>query len=235
MAEQKKHMPISKLVLEAKRCPISGLWPHLYPTPDGTYYFTCSPLCPWDASKSTSYSALCTYEKNTYKPVYTGAHAHADISDAVAEWNDLMTAKTKYERGDDTMLKVNPCPISGLTPEPNHWADDAWFYECDSRCPRIKNCRLATPVYVHQTDAEAGWNRLVKDVTAGEAGFDNSGAKEPASTRTIDVKLSCFTPSVKMTITIPDERDDEEYINELLGSMLAEEFRYNVEWDFADA
>lgn len=175
MAEQKKHVPISKLVLEAKRCPISGLWPHLYPTPDGTYYFTCSPLCPWDASKSTSYSALCTYEKNTYKPVYTGAHAHADISDAVAEWNDLMTAKTKYEKGDDTMLKVNPCPISGLTPEPNHWADDAWFYECDSRCPRIKDCRLATPVYVHQTDAEAGWNRLIKDVTAGEAGLNNSG------------------------------------------------------------
>lgn len=161
MAEQKKHVPISKLVLEAKRCPISGLWPHLYPTPDGTYYFTCSPMCTWNISDSTD-CALCNYEKNTYSSICTKKHVRE--SDAVAEWNDLMTAKTKYERGDDTMLKVNPCPISGLTPEPNHWADDAWFYECDSRCPRIKDCRLATPVYVHQTDATAGWNRLIKDM-----------------------------------------------------------------------
>lgn len=161
MAEQKKHVPISKLVLEAKRCPISGLWPHLYPTPDGTYYFTCSPMCTWNISDSTD-CALCNYEKNTYSSICTKKHVRE--SDAVAEWNDLVTAKTKYEKGADTMLKINPCPISGLTPEPNHWTDDAWFYECDSRCPRIKNCRLATPVYVHQTDAEAGWNRLIKDL-----------------------------------------------------------------------
>lgn len=155
----------TKPCLDTKPCPISGLWPHLYPMPDGTYYFTCSPMCTWNISDSTD-CALCNYEKNTYSSICTKKHVRE--SDAVAEWNDMM-------EGADTMLKVNPCPISGLTPEPNHWADDAWFYECDSRCPRIKNCRLATPVYVHQADATAGWNRLVKDVTAGEAGLNNSG------------------------------------------------------------
>lgn len=79
-----------------------------------------------------------------------------------------MALHPDFEKERENMFEpipeAKPCPKSGLTPEPNHWTDDAWFYECDRRCPHIKNCRLATPVYVHQTDAEAGWNRLVKDV-----------------------------------------------------------------------
>lgn len=37
-----------------------------------------------------------------------------------------------------------------------------------------------------------------------------------------------------MIIQIPEDRDTEEYIDELLEGILADEFRYNVEWDFAD-
>ena len=46
------------------------------------------------------------------------------------------------------------------------------------------------------------------------------------------VKPSCFAPEFRMEIRIPEERDAEEYIDELLDSILAEEFRYNCEWDF---
>ena len=48
----------------------------------------------------------------------------------------------------------------------------------------------------------------------------------------ISVNLSCFAPSIIMDIIIPENRDAEEYIDELFDSILAEEFRYNVEWDF---
>lgn len=37
-----------------------------------------------------------------------------------------------------------------------------------------------------------------------------------------------------MIIPVPTERDAEEYIDELLDGVLADEFRYHVEWDFVD-
>ena len=52
--------------------------------------------------------------------------------------------------------------------------------------------------------------------------------------RTIWVKSSCFAPEFEMIIPIPTDRDDEEYIDELLDGMLSTELRYNVEWDFVD-
>ena len=52
--------------------------------------------------------------------------------------------------------------------------------------------------------------------------------------RTIWVKSSCFAPEFEMIIPIPTDRDDEEYIDELLDGILNPEFRYNVEWDFVD-
>lgn len=52
--------------------------------------------------------------------------------------------------------------------------------------------------------------------------------------RTIWVKPSCFAPELEMIIPVPTERDTEEYIDELLDGILADEFRYNVEWDFID-
>ena len=48
----------------------------------------------------------------------------------------------------------------------------------------------------------------------------------------IEVKPSCFEPSFIMEITIPEGRDAEEYIDELLDGILTEDFRYNCEWDF---
>jgi len=35
-----------------------------------------------------------------------------------------------------------------------------------------------------------------------------------------------------MEISVPNDRDAEEYIDELLDSMLTEEYRYNAEWAF---
>lgn len=52
--------------------------------------------------------------------------------------------------------------------------------------------------------------------------------------RTISVQPSCFAPEFEMIISIPDGRDSEEYIDELLDAILNDEFRYNVEWDFVD-
>ena len=52
--------------------------------------------------------------------------------------------------------------------------------------------------------------------------------------RTICVNPSCFVPGFEMIISVPDDRDTEEYIDELLEGILSDEFRYNVEWDFVD-
>ena len=48
----------------------------------------------------------------------------------------------------------------------------------------------------------------------------------------IKLTLSCFAPTVVMEIKIPKDRDAEEYIDELLETILAEDFRYNAEWNF---
>ena len=48
----------------------------------------------------------------------------------------------------------------------------------------------------------------------------------------IKVSLSCFAPAIIMDIAIPENRDAEEYIDELLDTILTEEFRYNADWDF---
>lgn len=52
--------------------------------------------------------------------------------------------------------------------------------------------------------------------------------------RTIWVKPSTFVPEFEMIIPVPTDRDDEEYIDELLDGILNDEFRYNIEWDFVD-
>lgn len=45
---------------------------------------------------------------------------------------------------------------------------------------------------------------------------------------------SCFAPEIVMEINVPENRDAEDYIDELLDSVLRDEFRWNCEWDFAD-
>lgn len=50
--------------------------------------------------------------------------------------------------------------------------------------------------------------------------------------RKILLNLSCFAPGIIMQIFIPEDREEEEYIDELLDSMLTEDFRYNAEWEF---
>ena len=47
--------------------------------------------------------------------------------------------------------------------------------------------------------------------------------------RTIWVKPSTFAPEFEMIIPVPTDRDDEEYIDELLDGILNDEFRYNIE------
>lgn len=52
--------------------------------------------------------------------------------------------------------------------------------------------------------------------------------------RTIWVKPSCFISEFEMIIPVPDNRDSEEYIDELLDGILNDDLKYNVEWDFSD-
>lgn len=52
--------------------------------------------------------------------------------------------------------------------------------------------------------------------------------------RTIFVQLPRSIPKFEMIIEIPEDRDSEEYIDELLDSMLNEGLRYSAEWDFVD-
>ena len=52
--------------------------------------------------------------------------------------------------------------------------------------------------------------------------------------RTILVRPSCLAPEFEIIISAPEDRDAEEYIDELLDSILNEDLRYNVEWDFVD-
>lgn len=53
-----------------------------------------------------------------------------------------------------------------------------------------------------------------------------------AERRTIVLTPDCFHPECKMEIAIPAGRDAEEYIDEYLDSMLNENIRFNVEWEF---
>lgn len=40
-------------------------------------------------------------------------------------------------------------------------------------------------------------------------------------------------PSAYMIIPVPDDRDEEEYIDEFLDNMLFnDELRYNIEWNY---
>ena len=52
--------------------------------------------------------------------------------------------------------------------------------------------------------------------------------------RTIWVVPSTFIPEFEMIVPVPDDQDAEEYIDELLDSILAEDLKYNVDWDFVD-
>ena len=50
--------------------------------------------------------------------------------------------------------------------------------------------------------------------------------------RRIVLSPSCFAPDVILEIDVPKDRDAEEYIDELLEAVLADEFRWNCEWNF---
>lgn len=43
-----------------------------------------------------------------------------------------------------------------------------------------------------------------------------------------------FYSEIEMIIPIPEDRDAEEYIDEFLDTILCEDLKYNVEWDFSD-
>lgn len=60
---------------------------------------------------------------------------------------------------------------------------------------------------------------------------ENGGHMEK---RTILVKPSCLSPEFEMIIPIPNDRDAEEYIDELLDGILIGDMKYSVEWDFVD-
>jgi len=46
------------------------------------------------------------------------------------------------------------------------------------------------------------------------------------------IRVSVGDYAFIMEVRVPDDRDAEEYIDELLDSVFGEEARYDVEWDF---
>lgn len=52
--------------------------------------------------------------------------------------------------------------------------------------------------------------------------------------RTIQVILPCGLPCFEAVIRVPEDRDDEEYIDELLDTVLDPKIRYETDWDFVD-
>lgn len=48
------------------------------------------------------------------------------------------------------------------------------------------------------------------------------------------IRLSRLAPGFEMRIPVPEGRDEEEYIDELLDEIINEDLRFNVEWDFCD-
>ena len=48
----------------------------------------------------------------------------------------------------------------------------------------------------------------------------------------IVVTVTGLDSSFVMEIPVPDDREEEEYIDEFLEKLFCEEFRYNHQWDF---
>lgn len=68
----------------------------------------------------------------------------------------------------------------------------------------------------------------LSDAKAAIASFYNKNA----TTERIIVKPNCGVPAFEMTISVPEDRDEEEYIDELLDTILVRELRYNCDWNF---
>ena len=52
--------------------------------------------------------------------------------------------------------------------------------------------------------------------------------------RKIRLDFGYFVPEIVIGIEVPEDRDAEEYIDELLDFMLNENMGYNVDWEFVD-
>lgn len=52
--------------------------------------------------------------------------------------------------------------------------------------------------------------------------------------RTIYIEPIGSVSGFEMIIPVPEDRDDEEYIDELLDGILNDKLRYKIEWDFVD-
>lgn len=50
--------------------------------------------------------------------------------------------------------------------------------------------------------------------------------------KTIALYLGTSAVPIKITLNIPDSRDAEEYIDDLLDGLLNDSVKYNSEWEF---
>ena len=48
----------------------------------------------------------------------------------------------------------------------------------------------------------------------------------------IELQPDCFHPACIMIISVPNDWDTEEYIDQYLESILNDDMKYNAEWDF---
>lgn len=121
------------------------------------------------------------------------------------------------------------------------WSNDK--YHEDEVLDLLEAMKDIAPIvngYIEYTGEDgSNWRFIFKDgkwlEQNGTVVYDDSGSEEDGfERRTIVVKPSAFSPEFEMIIKIPNERDAEEYIDELLDGILSDEFKYNIEWDFAD-
>lgn len=81
-----------------------------------------------------------------------------------------MALHPKFEKERENMFEpmpeAKPCPKSGLTPDccqTSATPDLRWChaYECDARCPHLKECKHATALHLYKSDAIRDWNIIM--------------------------------------------------------------------------
>ena len=70
--------------------------------------------------------------------------------------------------------------------------------------------------------------------TANVIYYTKSERKNNHGKKNNNHKTVLLLPGVRYDYSVPDDRDTEEYIDELLDGILSDEARYNTEWDFTD-
>lgn len=131
------------------------------------------------------------------------------------------------------------CGIDLGIPDPQYWDDTndevciSWW---TSMMKAVAKCCADSDGAILSGITQAVMSisacRSVSPAQVAEDILSSIDLRNECHARPIAVKPSCFHPEFCMVITIPGDRDDEEYIDELLDSILNEDIKFNIEWEF---